>query len=148
MPGGGARWSGPRHEGWRVAPEGLTTEAVVLEALTLILVCQLVGEVSVLITGLPVPGPVLGMLLLLAWLFLRGGVPESVGRAADALLAHLSLLFVPAGVGVLVHWERMRGQWAAIAAALVLGTLITLAVTALTMKAVTRLTGRGGSDNG
>ena len=131
-----------------MAPEGLTTEAVVLEALTLILVCQLVGEVSVLITGLPVPGPVLGMLLLLAWLFLRGGVPESVGRAADALLAHLSLLFVPAGVGVLVHWERMRGQWAAIAAALVLGTLITLAVTALTMKAVTRLTGRGGSDNG
>ncbi|MBP1779916.1 MAG: CidA/LrgA family protein [candidate division NC10 bacterium] len=130
MPGGAARWSGPRHEGWRVAPEGLTTEAVVLEALTLILVCQLVGEVSVLITGLPVPGPVLGMLLL------------------DALLAHLSLLFVPAGVGVLVHWERMRGQWAAIAAALVLGTLITLAVTALTMKAVTRLTGRGGSDNG
>ena len=123
-------------------------EAVVLEALTLILVCQLVGEVSVLITGLPVPGPVLGMLLLLAWLFLRGGVPESVGRTADALLAHLSLLFVPAGVGVLVHWERMRGQWTAIAAALVLGTLITLAVTALTMKAVTRLTGRGGSSHG
>ena len=123
-------------------------QAVVLEALTLILVCQLVGEVSVLITGLPVPGPVLGMLLLLAWLFLRGGVPESVGRTADALLAHLSLLFVPAGVGVLVHWERMRGQWTAIAAALVLGTLVTLAVTALTMTAVMRLTGRSGSNHG
>ena len=133
---------------WRQAPGGLTREAVVLEALTLILVCQLVGEVSVLFTGLPVPGPVLGMLLLLAWLFLRGDVPESVGRTADTLLAHLSLLFVPAGVGVLVHWERMRGQWAAIAAALVLGTLITLAVTALTMTAVTRLTRRGGGDHG
>jgi holin-like protein len=63
-------------------------------------------------------------------------------------LSHLSLLFVPAGVGVLVHWERMRGQWTAIAAALVLGTLITLAVTALTMTAVMRLTGRGGSNHG
>ena len=119
-----------------------------LHALTLILVCQLIGEVSVLVTGLPVPGPVIGMLLLLGWLFLKGGVPESVGRVADTLLAHLSLLFVPAGVGVLVHWERLRGQGAAIAAALVLGTLITLAVTALTMAVVTRLTGRSGGDHG
>lgn len=119
-----------------------------LEALTLILVCQLIGEACVLFGGLPVPGPVLGMLLLLAWLFLRGGLPESVGETADALLSHLSLLFVPAGVGVLVHWERMRGQWAAITAALVLGTLITLAVTAVTMATVSRLTGRGGDDHG
>ncbi len=117
-----------------------------IEALTLILTCQLIGEVTVLLAGLPVPGPVLGMLLLLAWLFWRGGVPESVARTADALLGHLSLLFVPAGVGVLVHWERVRGQWAAIAFALVFGTLITLAVTALTMAAVRRLLGEGRSD--
>ncbi len=115
-----------------------------LEALTLILFCQLVGEVTVLAAGLPVPGPVLGLLLLLAWLFLRGGVAESVGRTADGLLAHLSLLFVPAGVGVLVHWERVQGQWAAIVAALVLGTLVTLAVTALTLAAMLRLTRQRG----
>lgn len=119
-----------------------------LEALTLILACQLVGEICVLFTGLQVPGPVLGMLLLLAWLFVRGGVPESVARTADTLLSHLSLLFVPAGVGVLVHWERLRGQWAAIAAALVLSTLVTLAVTAATMAAMTRLTSRRGGDGG
>jgi putative effector of murein hydrolase LrgA (UPF0299 family) len=113
----------------------------VLEALTLILTCQLIGEVTVLLARLPVPGPVLGMLLLLAWLFWRGGVAESVARTADSLLGHLSLLFVPAGVGVLVHWERVRGQWEAIALALVLGTLITLAVTALTMVAVAHLLG-------
>jgi len=110
-----------------------------LEALTLILICQFAGEVTVLVTGLPVPGPVLGMLLLLAWLWGRGGVSERVGGAADALLGNLSLLFVPAGVGVMVHWERVRDQWAAIATALVLGTLITLAVTALTMALVQRL---------
>lgn len=114
-----------------------------LQALTLILTCQLIGEVTVLATGLPVPGPVLGMLLLLAWLFLRGGVSDDLGRTADSLFAHLSLLFVPAGVGVLVHWERVRGQWLAIAVALVLGTLITLAVTALTMGLVRRVVGGG-----
>ena len=110
-----------------------------LEALTLILSCQLVGEIIVLVSGLPVPGPVLGMVLLLAWLTLRGGVSDRVGQTADTLLSHLSLLFIPAGVGVLVHWERVKDQWAAIAAALVLGTLITLAVTALTMAGMQRL---------
>jgi holin-like protein len=121
----------------------------VLEALTLILTCQLIGEVTVLVARLPVPGPVLGMLLLLGWLFWRGGVAESVAHTADSLLGHLSLLFVPAGVGVLVHWERVRGQWEAIAVALVLGTLITLAVTALTMVAVAHLTeGRRGAGTG
>jgi putative effector of murein hydrolase LrgA (UPF0299 family) len=120
----------------------------VIEALTLILICQLVGEATVLVSGLPVPGPVIGMLLLLAWLGLRGGVPEAVGHTADTLLGHLSLLFVPAGVGVLVHWERVRGEWQAIAAALVLGTLITLAVTGLTMAGVQRLMARrGGADH-
>ncbi|MFZ1535820.1 MAG: CidA/LrgA family protein [Chromatiaceae bacterium] len=110
-----------------------------LEALTLILACQLIGEVTVLVSGLPVPGPVLGMLLLLAWLFLRGSVPDGVERTADTLLGHLSLLFVPAGVGVLLHWERFRDQWLAIAAALFFGTLITLAVTGLTMAAMQRV---------
>jgi putative effector of murein hydrolase LrgA (UPF0299 family) len=110
-----------------------------LEALTLILLCQLAGETIVLLSGLPIPGPVLGMLLLLGWLFVRGGIAEEVGRTADALLAHFSLLFVPAGVGVMLHWDRLQGQWLAIAAALLVGTLITLAVTALTMAGAQRL---------
>lgn len=110
-----------------------------LEALTLILSCQLVGEVTARAFGLPVPGPVLGMLLLLAWLWLKGGVSERVGRTADALLGNLSLLFVPAGVGMMVYWDRVQEQWVAIAAALVFGTLITLTMTALAMAGVQRL---------
>lgn len=110
-----------------------------LEALTLILICQLVGEVAVRAAGLPVPGPVLGMLLLLAWLWLRRGISEPLGQTTDSLLGNLSLLFVPAGVGVMLHWTRVQEQWVAITAALVFGTLITLAVTALTMMGVQRL---------
>lgn len=79
------------------------------------------------------------MLLLLVLLFLRGGAPEEVGRTADALLGHFSLLFVPAGVGVMVHWERIQDQWVAIVVALLLGTLLTMAVTALVMSAAQRL---------
>ena len=119
-----------------------------LEALTLILICQLAGEVTVRFSGLPVPGPVLGMLLLLAWLWFNGGISERVARTADALLGNLSLLFVPAGVGVMVHWARVQDQWLAIAAALVLGTLITLAVTALTMMGVKRLLARQQREDG
>ncbi len=119
-----------------------------LQALTLILVCQLIGEIAARASGLPVPGPVIGMLLLFGWLVLRGGISEDVGRTTDALLSHLSLLFVPAGVGVMVHWQRLQGQGLAIAAALILGTLITLAVTALTVALVQKLTGAGEKNDG
>jgi holin-like protein len=111
-----------------------------LHALTLILACQLAGEIIVRTLAIPVPGPVLGMLLLLAWLFLLGGISDDVGQTADRLLGNLSLLFVPAGVGVMVHWQRVEGEWLAIAVALIVGTLVAMAVTALTMTAVRRWT--------
>jgi len=114
----------------------------VLQTLTLILTCQLAGELAVRSLGLPVPGPVLGMLLLLGWLFARGGVSEGLDRTTSALLEHLSLLFVPAGVGVIVHWESIRHQWQALTVALIASTLITLAITALTMLGVQRMMGR------
>ena len=118
-----------------------------LDTLFLILLCQLLGETLAQLAQLPIPGPVLGMLLLLGWLFLRGGVAEELGRTADTLLAHLSLLFVPAGVGVMLHWERVRAHWQALALALILGTLITLVVTALTMAGLRRLLAGGRRSN-
>jgi len=104
-----------------------------LQALTLILGCQLIGESLVLVFDLPLPGPVLGMLLLFSGLVLRGRLAPALEQTADSLLGHLPLLFVPAGVGVMVHWERLQAHWPALLAAVVLGTLITLVVTALTL---------------
>ena len=114
-----------------------------LQALTLILVCQLAGEFLVAVIGLPVPGPVIGMLLLLVGLGLRGRVPDELDRVTGGLLDHLSLLFVPAGVGAMVHWVSIREQWVALAVALLLSTVLGLAATALTMKFVARLLARG-----
>ncbi|HZV53551.1 MAG TPA: CidA/LrgA family protein [Rhodocyclaceae bacterium] len=102
-----------------------------LGALTLLLIYQLAGEVIVQFFALPVPGPVIGMALLFATLLVRGGVPENLRSTASNLLQHLSLLFVPAGVGVMVHFSRLGDEWPAIVGALLVSTFVTLAVTGL-----------------
>lgn len=110
-----------------------------LNGMTLLLIYQLVGEIGVHMLQWPVPGPVLGMVLLFLTLLLRKGIPASIDSSSHALLSHLSLLFVPAGVGMMVYLERLKQEWLPIVAALFLGTLITLSVSALVMQATTRL---------
>ncbi|MBI5786418.1 MAG: CidA/LrgA family protein [Rhodocyclales bacterium] len=102
-----------------------------LGALTLLLLFQLAGEVVVQFFALPIPGPVIGMALLFAALVARDGVPDNLRSAANNLLQHLSLLFVPAGVGVMVHFARLGDEWPAIVAALLVSTFATLGVTGL-----------------
>src|SRR4030095_1687408 len=104
-----------------------------LGAITVLLVYQRVGEVVVQLTGLPVPGPVVGMLLLFITLILRKGASDTLRGTAQQLLSHLSLLFVPAGVGVMLHFGRLGQEWLPLVVALVVSTVITIAVTALVM---------------
>jgi holin-like protein len=113
-----------------------------INAMLALLAFQLAGEVLVRAAGLPVPGPVVGMLLLFATLRLRGGVPPALQRAADGLLANLSLLFVPAGVGVMVHLGLLRSAWWQLLLTVVLSTLLTLLATAAVMQALVGLAGR------
>jgi len=117
-----------------------------LGALTLLLVYQLVGEVIVRLLHLPVPGPVLGMVLLFLTLILRGEASPALRDTANGLLQHLSLLFVPAGVGVMVHARLIAAEWVPILAALVVGTAIALVITALVLRAMVgrRRAGAGG----
>lgn len=89
------------------------------------------------------PGPVLGLLLLLLVFALRGGVPEALHRASSAILRHLSLLFVPAGVGLVLQVARIRAEWEALAAALIGSTALTLVVTAAVFRLLTRRQARG-----
>ncbi|MDD2665284.1 MAG: CidA/LrgA family protein [Dechloromonas sp.] len=112
-----------------------------LSALTQLLVFQLAGEVLARGLGLPVPGPVLGMLLLFAALALRGGPGEELQNTGQTLLQHLSLLFVPAGTGIVVHLHRVADEWLALLLSLLVSTAATLAVTALTMKLLHRRSG-------
>jgi holin-like protein len=106
-----------------------------LAALTALLVFQLVGEVIVVAFRLPLPGPVVGMALLFAALIVRGSGAQDLREAANGLLQHLSLLFVPAGVGVMAHLGRLAHEGWPIAISLIVSTLVTIAVTALVMRA-------------
>ena len=101
--------------------------------LTIILVCQLIGELFVTALGVPVPGPVAGMAILFVGLIARGGIPEELAAVADVLLKNLSLLFVPAGVGVMLHVQLLQREWLPLTAALVISTLLTIGVTAALM---------------
>lgn len=105
-----------------------------LGAFTLLLVYQLAGEVIVHLGGLPVPGPVVGMLLLFLTLVARNSAPEVLRDTCQTLLSHLSLLFVPAGVGVMLHFKRLGAEWLPISVALVASTVLTIGVTALVMR--------------
>jgi holin-like protein len=117
-----------------------------IRAFALLLLCQLAGEGVARGLGLPVPGPVIGLLLLfgalLAHAALRPSTPPveetALGRTAAGLLGALGLLFVPAGVGVVQKLDLIGRQAGIIAAALVLSTLITLVVTVGVFRLVAR----------
>ena len=105
-----------------------------LSALTQLLIFQLVGEVTARGFNLPVPGPVLGMLFLFIALMIKGGPGKELQGTSQTLLQHLSLLFVPAGTGIMVHLNRVANEWLPLLLSLVISTLATLVVTALVMK--------------
>jgi len=107
-----------------------------LTAFAVLLVFQCLGEGLVFLFSWPVPGPVTGMLLLLAALLAVPRLQDVVEAGATELLRHLSLLFVPAGVGIIVAASSVGGQWLAIGVSVVVSTLATMAVTALVLKAM------------
>jgi holin-like protein len=105
-----------------------------LNGFAALLVFQLLGEVTVQWLKLPLPGPLIGMLLLFAALVLYGRVPERLHLASGNLLQHLMLLFIPAVTGVMIHFERVGREWVAFLIAGIGGTAITLVVTAFTLR--------------
>ena len=121
-----------------------------LESLGLILVCQLVGEVVVRHFAAPVPGPVLGMALLFLFLALRdrygasawaGSYFQHVESTGKGLLAHLSLMFVPAGVGLVKNMSVLSAQGVGLFIALLVSTIATLLVSVAAFRLVARLLG-------
>ena len=109
-----------------------------LNALTVLLLCQFAGEIITNAGGLPVPGPVLGMGLLLGLLIRRGRVDPPMTGTAQALLQNLSLLFVPAGVGVITQLDVLGANWLPIAVSIAVSTLLGLAVTGWLMQRLSR----------
>ena len=125
-----------------------------IASLSLILLCQLAGEVIVRGLGLPMPGPVVGLLFLLLLLLARDRFvalargplqQDGVENASRGLLAHLSLLFVPAGVGVVQKLDLVAEHGIAVAEVLAISVVVTLLVTVATFLVASRLMPRGRS---
>jgi putative effector of murein hydrolase LrgA (UPF0299 family) len=108
-----------------------------LQGLAFLLLMQSAGEALSHFLHLPVPGPVVGMVLLLLALHWPP-VQKAVAPAAGFLLTHLSLLFVPVGVGVMTHLDMLGAYGLRLLAVIVLSTWAGMAVTVLVLKAVQR----------
>jgi holin-like protein len=124
-----------------------------IASLSLILICQLIGEVIVRALRVAVPGPVIGLVLLLILLVLRDVSPGfargplgdgGVENASRGLLANLSLLFVPAGVGVVQKLDLLAAHGIAIISILAVSVVMTMLATVGTFLLASRLMARGG----
>lgn len=102
----------------------------VLYAFLALLVLQWVGEVLVQALGLPLPGALVGALLLLVGLLLLGRLPKALEQTSGALLQNLMLLFIPIVAGVMLHFERIASEWLPFLASGTGGAVLTLLVTA------------------
>jgi holin-like protein len=102
-----------------------------IKGFAILLAFQLAGELLVMLLRLPISGPICGMALLLYWLNQTDTeASKDLTGAADGLLANMAILFVPIGVGVMVYWPLLRQDWLAISLALVVSTVLSVAVTA------------------
>ncbi|WP_374244750.1 CidA/LrgA family protein [Zoogloea sp.] len=117
-----------------------------IAAFALLLAFQLAGETLRVALHLPVPGPVLGMTLLLIYLVARRGPDAARRPTAGGLLPTLSLLGGPAGPGVMLHASRLADEAWPIAVALVASTVLGLAATGLTLHVLTRRRAGGGAE--
>lgn len=130
-----------------------------IASLALILLAQLLGEVLARGASVPIPGPVIGMGLMFAFLLVRDnsrlGLPRYLPKpitdgtlesTARGLLMNLSLMFVPAGVGVVGRLDLLRAQGLKLAIVLIVSTALSLLVTVLVFRAVAALVERRRSD--
>ena len=105
-----------------------------LQAIAALFIFQLLGEVLVQWLALPIPGPLIGMLLLFAALVARGAVLVEMAQTANLLLGHLMLLFIPAVAGVMMYFGRVGQEWLPFLVACLGGAAVTITVSALALR--------------
>ncbi|MCB6185357.1 CidA/LrgA family protein [Leeia sp. TBRC 13508] len=104
------------------------------KAMAVLLLMQLLGEVTVRLLHIPVPGPVVGMLYMFIWLVSVDGPDKEVAGTVNGLLQNMALLFVPAGVGIMAHGDRLKSEGIRIVIVLIVSTLLTMLATLLTYR--------------
>ncbi|WP_312304601.1 CidA/LrgA family protein [Pulveribacter sp.] len=105
-----------------------------LYALTALFALQLLGDLLVQWLGLPFPGALAGMLLMLAGLLVLGRTPVALERVADGLLQNMMLLFIPSVAGVMLHFDHLQREWLPFVVSGIVGAGVTFTVTAWSMR--------------
>jgi len=113
-------------------------QETMIKGLVQLFIFQALGELLSKFELPFMPGPVLGLVLLLAYLALRGHLPASIDLVGSGILQHLGLLFIPASVGVVLYLPILQTHAWAIAATLVVSVLATIAVTAGLLKLLSK----------
>lgn len=113
-----------------------------ITALVVLLALQLAGTVLSKLAGVPVPGPVIGLVALFVFLSVRGNLPPNLQQTSQTLVDNLTLFFVPAGVGIVNHLEVLENHGGAIIVTLVASSALTITVTGVTFASVSRLMNR------
>ena len=113
-----------------------------LQTLGLLLGCQLLGEIAVRGFGFAMPGPVLGLALLVLLLGVMPTLAERIRPTTTVILANLSFLFVPAGVGVVGNFDLLLDDGLALLAILTLSTVLSMLATVGTFLGVRYMIGR------
>src|SRR5690606_9796565 len=114
----------------------------ILFAVTVLFIMQAAGEFLARLTGLPLPGPLIGMLLMLAALMAYGKVPAGLRDTCHHVLKHLMLLFVPLVAGIMVYFGPLEREWIPFLLACIVGVALTIIVTVATLRWMIRITGR------
>jgi holin-like protein len=113
-----------------------------IQGMALLVAGQLVGEAIVVVTGLPLPGAVVGMVLvLLALLLAKGRLPE-LRRAGSTMLLLVPLLLVPVSVGIMEQADVLQVNWWPLTMALLVSISAGMIATGLTIRWLRRLDGK------
>jgi len=117
-----------------ICEKKLVNKDAMINGLFQLLLFQAAGELISKFLVPFIPGPVLGLVVLLTFLGWKGAVPLQIDGVGSAILQHLGLLFVPASVGVLMFLPVLKDHAVAVIGALVLSVMATIAVTASVLK--------------
>lgn len=114
----------------------------VLSAIAVLFAMQIFGVALARLTGVPLPGPLIGMLLLLAALMAYGRVPQGMRDTCHHVLKHLMLLFIPPTAGIMLYFGPLEREWIPFLMACIVAAVLTIVVTGLTLRWMLRRSGR------
>jgi holin-like protein len=107
---------------------------ILIKQVAIILGFWLMGETISFFTNLPIPGSIVAMLLIVVALEFKVIKSKDINRVCDFLLNNMALFFIPAGVGIMLHFEVIKQEWLPISIAIIVSCLLVLTVVGLMME--------------